>query len=128
MKQLKIKAGEKKDHAEIIAWLNSNPANQFDERILAYPTLEIITAYGDRNVLHLPVHRALVMESLAVSPDATEMEKAQALRDVTKSAEYLASRYGIKELYFQISEEQVKKIASNKDVGFELVTMARMKL
>lgn len=128
MKQLLVKLAEPKDHSEIVEWLNGNPSNQFDSAILSYPTLQVVTAYNGRNVMHLPMHKCMVMESLAINPEATEMEKAQALRDLTKAAELLASQSGIKELYFEPTEDQVKAIATNPDVGFKIVTMAKLRL
>lgn len=128
MKQLRLKFAEPEDHEQVIRWLNANPANDFDSRILSYPTLQIVTAYNGHNVMHLPMHECLVLESLAVNPETTELERAQALRDVTKAATLIASGKRMKELYFMLSDAMVKEIATKKSVGFEIVTMARMRL
>lgn len=122
--QLKVRFADKDDHAQVIEWINRNQS--FDPGILKYPTLQLICAHNGKPISFLPVHRGLILESLASNPWATELEKAEALKDLTKAAELLASSYGIKELYFMVSDKDVQKIAENH--GFETVTVCRMKL
>lgn len=126
MKQLKIRLAQPEESAQIVNWLNANPSNDFDPNILQYPTLQVICAYNGKPVSYLPVHRALVLESVAVSPDASELDKAQALRDLVKAAQLMASAHQIKELYFMVSDPMISNIAEQH--GFEVTTVCRMKL
>lgn len=59
----------------------------------------------------MPVQRALVLES--IGPNAN----AQAVRDLTKAAELVASSHGIKEMYFLDGKGGIGELA--KRHGFE---------
>lgn len=126
MKQLKIRMAEHGEHTQVAEWAKANPTANFDSRIMQYPTLQVLCSYNGKPVSYAPFHRVLVMESLAVSPEASFPERAQSLRDFIKAAELIASANGIKEIHFQVSDEAVKTIAENH--GFETITICRMKL
>lgn len=126
--QLKTGYMGAEDQETFLTWVNSSPKNEWDSGVLKYPTLRVICAYNGRPVSFLPVHDALVMESIAVNKDAGDLERAQALRDLTKAAELHASARGMRELYFICTDEDVLKIAKNH--GFEQVEfpVLRMRL
>jgi hypothetical protein len=125
--QLKVKFAEPSQAEELKQWLRDTKGNLFDEAILGYPTLQTICAYNGQSVAYLPMQRALFLESLAVSPQATDLEKAQAFRDLVKASELVASSHGIKEIYM-ICGENIKELATKH--GFEDVPwpVVRMKL
>jgi hypothetical protein len=126
MEQLKLKVGQKDDIKEIVDWLNENQKNGLDPDILKYPTLRIVTAYNGKNVAHMPSQRALILESVATNPAATEYEKAQALRDLVKAQELLASSFELREIYFLGSDPDVVDIA--KKHGFEVLSVPVLRL
>jgi N-acetylglutamate synthase-like GNAT family acetyltransferase len=126
MNQLKLKVGQADDVKEIVDWLNANQTNGLDPDILKYPTLRIVTAYNGRNIAHMPSQQALILESVAVNPEATTLEKAEALKDLVKAQELLASSFGLKEIYFLASDRTVLEIASKR--GFEVLDMPVLRL
>lgn len=118
MKQLKLRVTTAEDAEQIVEWLKLNPLNEFESVILKYPTLRVIASYAQDGVIcYLPTQKVLVLESLAVNPEATELEKAQALRDLTKASELLASSEGIREIWFLDGAGGVGEMARSH--GFE---------
>ena len=117
MEQLKVKLAGPEDAAQVVEWLNANKGNLFDPSILKYPTLRILCAYNGAPVAYLPTQRALILESIAVNPSAPDLDRAQALRDLVKGSQVIASSEGIRELYLFGQDERVLKIAERH--GFE---------
>lgn len=109
-------------------WLRKVP--EFDEGILSYPTTRMLCSYNSRPVGFLPVHKACILETLALNPESSDEEKTQAMRDLVKGATLNASSDGIKEIYFLGTDERVVKIATNPRAGFEELPwkIYRMKL
>lgn len=118
MRQLKLRFATPEDAPQIIEWLNANPLNEYDSVICKYPSLHVIASYAPDGVIcYLPTQKVLVLESLAVNPKASELEKAQALRDLTKAAELLANSEGIREVWFLDGAGGVGEMARSH--GFE---------
>ena len=109
-------------------WLDRVP--EFDSGILAYPTTRLLCAYNSHPVGFLPVHKAAILETLALNPEASNEDKAQAMRDLVKAATLTASSDGIKEIYFLGTDKHVIDIATKPGVGFEELPwkIYRMKL
>jgi len=131
MRQLKMRVARPEDAAEIADWIVNTKDNLFDPAILGYPTFRAISSYnGDGNVAHLPSQQGivLVLESLAVKPEATSMDTGQAFRDLVKGMQLLASSFGIKELMFICKDEGVLKVAEGH--GFTRIEfpVVRMRL
>lgn len=127
MRQLKLRWASPEDSAQVVEWLNVNPANLFDPGILKYPTLQVVCSYGDAGpVAYLPMHRVMILESTAIKPGTPDMESAQALRDFTKCAQLTASAHGIKEVFFVTTDETLAKMATNhgyEDKGWKALRM-----
>lgn len=128
MRQLKIKLAGPDDAASLVEWLNGTKGNLFDPDILKYPTLRTLCSYDGQPIAYLPTQRALFLESLAVNPAASLLEKGQAFRDLVKGSMLLAASDGIREIYMLCEDEDVLKVAVNH--GFENVPypLVRMKL
>lgn len=128
MKQLKVGYLREEDQRTFIEWVNSTPNNLWDVDVLKYPTLRVICSYGDAPVAFLPVQQGLMLESLAVSATARDLDKGQAFRDLVKGAELHASSLGIRELYFVCRDPRVTSIAESH--GFERIEhpLVRLKL
>jgi hypothetical protein len=127
MEQLKLKLASPEEAKEVGEWLKLTP--EFDAGILTYPTFRVITSYGSKgNIAHLPSQQVLMLESVAARPEADDSEKAQALRDLVKASELLASSFNLKEIYFLATDENVSKMAQSH--GFELLPwqVCRMRL
>lgn len=120
MRQLKLRAAVPEDSEQIVEWLKQNPLGEYDAAICKYPTLRVIASYAAEGVVcYLPTQKVLVLESLAANPQAGELDKAQAIRDLTKAAELLASAEGIREIWFLDGAGGVGELAEKN--GFELL-------
>ena len=130
MKQLFIRGGRPDDTVEILKWLKENKQGRFDSAILNYPTLQVLTSYKENGptVCHLPLQRVLMMETIARNPQASSLDVAQSLRDLTKGAQLVADAQGIKEVYFLGGDGLVGEMAVAH--GFSKLDMDvfRMKL
>jgi hypothetical protein len=128
MRQLKIKLATPDQTKQLVEWLNSTKGNLFDPDILKYPTLRTLCSYNGENVAYMPVQKALFLESLAVNPDSSLMDRAQAFRDLVKASELMASSDQIKEMYMICDDDNVLKVAEGH--GFERIPwpVVRMKL
>lgn len=128
MKQLKTGYITTQDQPKFIELVNSTANNLYDPDVLTYPTLRILKSYNSHPVAFLPMQQALMLESLAVEPESSLMDRGQAFRDLVKGAQLHASSLGIKELYFLCKDENVLKVAEGH--GFERVEypVVRMKL
>lgn len=58
-----------------------------------------------------------MLESLAINPESSELDKAQALRDLVKAVSLLASTEGITEIYMLDGGGGVAELATKH--GFE---------
>lgn len=127
MRQLKLRFAVPEDKDQLLEWLHATPNNDFDPNILTYPTLRTMCSYnGAGPVAFLPTHKAMILESTALAPSISEIDSAQALRDLVKAAQLMASAEGMKELYFIVSDEAIAKVAA--DHGFEEKRVMRLKL
>ena len=127
MRQLKLRFAGPEDAKEVADWLLATPDNLFDDALLKYPTLRVISAYnGDGNVAHLPAQQVLMLESLAVRPGTPPLDAAQAFRDLVKGMELLASQLGIKELFFICKDPNVLSVAQHH--GFERIEFPVVRL
>lgn len=129
MKQLKLRIARPEDVKEIGEWLSKTRNNFFDPDILAYPTFRAISSYnGEGNVAHLPSQQVLMLESVALNPQASPLDSGQAFRDLVKGQELLASSFDLREIYFISTDPAVTRVA--EDHGFERIEfpVVRLKL
>lgn len=124
MKQLKIRLATKEERPQIEAWSSEDA----DPKVLDYPTATVLCAYNGSPVAYLPMQKVLMLEATAISPDASELESAQALRDLFKGAELTASVNGIKEIYFLGTDTELNKVAEHQGIEKLPWTAYRMKL
>ncbi len=123
MEQLKLRFAAPQDALE---WLENVP--DFDKGIMSYPSLRMLCAYNGEPVGYLPIHKAVMLESLALKPGIGQLEGAAAMRDLVKGAELNASSDGISEIYFIGNDKSVVDIAVKN--GFEVLPwpVLRMRL
>lgn len=130
MEELKVRIADEADVGNIVRWLNQNQGNLYDPDILSYPTLRVLCAYDSQKkpVAYLPTQRALFLESFAPAPDASELNLAEACRDLVKGTELLASMDKIREIYMVSTDEKILHLAEKH--GFERLPypLVRLKL
>lgn len=126
MKQLQLRYARPDEGEQILGWLKGNPQNFFNPRILKYPTLRMLCSYDESGpVAYVPVHTVLMMESVALNPEASEMNVAQALRDLVKGSQLIADAGGMREIYFLGGHGGVGEMAASpKGHSFTEVNLA----
>lgn len=105
-------------------WLNANREhNDFDSAVLDYPTAEIYVAPDENPKACLPVHAALVLESIGFA-ESDVKEKLANVLELLMMARMRADQNGIKEMIFLSSDERTDAYAV-KVLGFEPVKAFR---
>jgi|SRR5579859_3683048 len=128
MKQLNVRTARPEDAPQILEWLRANPANEFDPGILSYPTLQVLCSYNSEPVCYLPTQKALILESTAIRPGLSELDSAQALRDLVKAAQLLASQSGIKEVFYMGTDKRLNAMAGRHNFTLRDWKVLQMKL
>lgn len=107
-------------------WMRRTP--EADLGILDYPTCTVLASEnGAGPIAYLPAHTALMIESVAMNPNAiNSLAKAEALNDLMKAMFLLASGVGIKEVYFLNTDEKIAKLAKKR--GFEELPFKLLRL
>jgi hypothetical protein len=88
--------------------------SHLDPEVLLYPSTRLLQAYEKgtaKPLLYMPVHQVFMMESLGPNPDASPMEIAAALAQITKTVCWEAQNQGIGEFYMPCSDGNVIKMA-----------------
>ena len=107
-------------------WLDKIP--EFDSGVLSYPTTRMLCSYNSHPIGFLPIQKAVVLESMALSPNSDEIVGAQAMRDLFKGAELCASSDGIREIYFLATDETMVKVAEKHNLEKLKWPVYRMRL
>lgn len=107
-----------------MAWLIANrDRNSFDPEVIDYPTLRV---YGSGSG-YLPVHSGVILESLALSPDASAEQKLSGVIEMVNAVESEARDAGIRELFYISSDARTDESAV-RQLGFEKVVAYRKKI
>jgi hypothetical protein len=93
-------------------WLDAVP--EFDARVLSYPSTSMLCSYNSHPVGFLPIQKAVILESLAMDPNASDLMKSKAMSDLCKGAGLAASADGIREIYFMATDESMVKVAEKR--------------
>lgn len=110
----------KQQLTQMLAWIVKTKNNAFDASILTYPSTFVLCAYNKvRNVLYMPIQQPLMLESLAVNPEASPEEVGFALAETTREAVMQAHLKGVGEVYFAGSNPDTVRFALKH--GFEEV-------
>lgn len=117
MRSVWARPSQSKDIQEIDKWLRETKQNLFDPDILQYShSIRFLTASRDaRSIVHMPVQSVLMLESLAVNPDATEAEVAIAVKELV----HAAVAQGANEVYWICKDAGINNLAERH--GCELV-------
>lgn len=108
------------DIAKLDERLRNTPDNLFDADILTYPDkVKFYCARNGRPLVFLPVQNVLMLESLGVEPDATELEVAKSIEVLMKYIVGKSLDLAYNELYFLCRNPRVSLCAQRH--GFETV-------
>jgi len=105
-------------------WAFHTKNNLLDPAALLYPTSFTVCAFKQSGpILYAPVQTPLMMESLAINPESTELEKAAALKSVAQFLVSQAYLKGVGEIYMFIGDESTAEFAKRQmfeEVPFRL--------
>jgi hypothetical protein len=111
MKLTFVRPVRETDAPKFIEWSKENPA--FDPKVALYPSTMNYAAFKkNKIVLYAPVQKPLFIEALAINPEASEMEIASAMCEITQEAVSKAYREGSGEIYFLGTNEDTIVYAS----------------
>lgn len=128
MKQLNTRMARPEDAPNILEWQKQTSGGKFDQDVLNYPTLQVLCSYNSTPVAYLLTHKALILEATAINPEISELESAQALRDLVKAAQLLASQAGVKEIYFLGTDDRLNAMAEKHNFEKKDLPVFMMKL
>jgi hypothetical protein len=107
-----VRPFNKKEIPLLERWLKSTPRNLVDWRVFSYPTIKILTAIKRKMITaFLPTQVALVLESLAIRPENSATDTADALGQLVRSATLLAHEKGIREIILGIGDPSTEAFA-----------------
>ena len=126
MKQIFVRNAKPEDAQEYAKWAPFTEDACLDAGVLAYPTTRTLVAHAGKPLVYLPVQLAAMLESVAVSPDASPLEIAESYRQLVKSVVFAMNSQGVREIYFLSKHPTVIKMAT--DNGFEVVPLTCLRL
>jgi hypothetical protein len=113
VKQIFVRTAEPRDADTFATWAAQNPA--LDARSLVYPSSFTLVAYDDSGPLSfLPVQQPFYMEAMSFRPEATEFEKALAMKELTHALITFCHQKGAGEIYFMGSNEHTNAFAERQ--------------
>lgn len=120
MRHIFVRGSRPEEAKKFLDWSLNTPKNLFDYRVVLYPTTTTRAAFNKNGpVVFMPIQRPLMMESLAINPQADKVDVAMALKELTQDAVTTAFSEGRGEIYFLCHDDLTYKFALNH--GFEEV-------
>lgn len=118
-----IRDAEARDAEKFIPWVwDARAENMFDPDVLEYPTTNVLAAEDDDGgqILFLPIHNAIICESLAINPETNVGMIALGLREMDKKVVDIATAHRVREIYFLTRKDSgMQKLAESH--GYEEV-------
>lgn len=112
------------EHGKCLEWLEANrESNDFDPAVLDYPTAELYVAPDDSPKSCIPVHSAMVLESLGFADGITKENLLNTL-ELLHFARMRCEQVGIKEMIYLSSDERTDAYAE-KVLGFKPIKAYR---
>lgn len=128
-KHVFVRPARPADKDKFVEWTLGTKNNLFDAGVLTYPNSYTRCAFNQNGpIAFIPVQRPLMLEWLAINPEADKLEVAIALRELVQDAVSQAYQQGSGEIYFLCNEPTTEKLAAAN--GFEKIPVSvyRMKL
>lgn len=97
------------------------PISFLDPKVFEYPTTRVLVAENSHPVMYLPVQTCYVLESLGPTEEATDLEIASSLKQLTAILHYESARNGQGEMLFFCGHEATQAFAQKH--GWERVNI-----
>ncbi len=123
MKRIAIRRATEADKPQFLQWLaRIADKNLIDPDVLTYPATTVLCAYDTESgkpLLFVPIQSVFMVESLAPSPEITELEMAKSLEKLIDVLVWESRNGGRGEIYYPCADETV--IAIGERHGFKRV-------
>lgn len=117
-----VRPVRKTDVSQFVEWSRDTKNNLFDPEVVNYPSTLVRVAYNClHSIVFVPVQRPMMLEALAINPEATEMEVAAGLKELTQDAVSKAHDLGAGEIYFLCRDEVTSAFAEKH--GYEKINV-----
>jgi len=124
-----VRPSTPKDLPLFSKWLQGTKDNLFDPSVFTYKGTTAWCAYNQSGpIVFMPAQRPFMMESLAINPDASEIDVAVALRELFHAIVLQAHQAGEGEVYFGCSDEATIAFAIKHEFKEVPFRMFRVKL
>lgn len=110
-------------------WIKTTQGNEFDAEVCTYPATDYLVAHAEGTpVVFMPMQNTLMLESLAINPQAEKSHVAVALKALLSNIVLLAGKAGMGELYFLCSEPSTVEFAERNGLERINLPLFRLKL
>jgi hypothetical protein len=118
--KVNVRLSEERDISQFVEWELSTANNDFDPAIAQYPSLRTLVVEIDGEpAVYAPFQPVVALESLGQRPGMSKLRSALALRHVQDTLEAVSRHYGMSEIWFQSSDEDLVKFAEKH--GYEVL-------
>lgn len=118
-----VRPAQAEDAETVLKWGVETKGNEFDPETVTYPDSFTLCAFDAIKgpIAFMPVQQPMIMEpmmleSLAVNPEASEMEVACALKELVQACVTIGFMKGTGELYFLGTNEATNRFAERHKV------------
>lgn len=109
---IKVEIMKLDDLPQMAEWMSAlSSRNHVDTSIFAYRATDVLKASNGQPLIYMPRQRVMMLESLAINPDAQQSDVALALRALIQVSEYEGRVAGHGEMYFLCSDPETKRYA-----------------
>lgn len=115
MRHTFVRPVNKLDTENFVKWSLKTKGNGFDPAAALGPSAFTMCAYNERGpVLYAPNQRPIFMESMAINPDASDLEISFAMKAVIQFLVSQCHIQGINEIYFLASSDETAVFAKKQ--------------
>lgn len=123
MNTIFVRPAQPEDAETFLKWAVANKGNEFDPEVVTYPDTFTLCAFDAVKgaIAYMPVQQPmltepLMLESLAVNPEATDKEIAYALKELVQACVTIGFMKGTGEIYFLGTNEVTNRFAERHKV------------
>lgn len=122
MRDIFVRPAKPEDAETFIQWAVANKGNEFDPATVTYPDSFTLCAFDANGpIAFMPIQQPMVseplmLESLAVNPNASSLEIAAALKELLQACITIGFMKGTGEIYFLGSSEATNRFAEHHKV------------